>query len=247
MTKPFPLSGIACILLVAFCPPCISWAQEAAEAADQQPKKSLIRAWIIPSSESDAVAVSLKSARDESPTVLAISKGGNREINPGYLEVNPGNTSFEIKPEQGEEILAQTAGPLQPERQYTAVAWKNGGKWQLKVFPDGPVTSKAAERPLRFLNFAQGRETLATIGQDKEGKIPPDAISEVKLPPKISGIVVKVLAPDGGPPAQSSTEVDFTIASSAYVVVGPDYRGRMRPRVITGGEIPVVDPAAPLE
>jgi hypothetical protein len=38
--------------------------------------------------------------------------------------------------------------------------------------------------------------------------------------------------------AQSSGEVDFVETPSAYVVIAPDYRGRMRPRVISGGSLP---------
>jgi hypothetical protein len=97
------------------------------------------------------------------------------------------------------------------------------------------------------LNFAHGRETLVNYGTDKDVKVPGDSIQEVRMAPKIAGVAVKVLAADGSPPAQTSAEVDFSKASSAYVVVGPDYRGRMRPRVIDGGLPPVIEAAPPVD
>ncbi|MBE2180362.1 MAG: hypothetical protein IAE97_07810 [Chthoniobacterales bacterium] len=243
MTKqpiPWPRFSLAFIFLAMAAG--FVGAQTAEEAPPEEAPSAMLRAWILPGGESDVATVSVKAGADEGAVVFASSKEGSREISPVYRNVSPGNVAIEAK--AGEEILAQAMVALTAQRQYTVVAWKAGAKWQMKVFADGPAASKSAERPLRILNFAHGRGTLVSINRGKEDQVPADAISELKLPPKISGVVVKVLAPDGGAPAQSSTEIDFTVAPSAYVVVGPDSRGRMRPRVVTGGVMPVEpDPA----
>jgi hypothetical protein len=44
---------------------------------------------------------------------------------------------------------------------------------------------------------------------------------------------------DGGYPALSGYELDYANYSwTVYVVSGPDYRGRLRPRVVFGGTRP---------
>jgi hypothetical protein len=121
---------------------------------------------------------------------------------------------------------------------YTVLAWRQGGKWELKVYVDGPFAKNLADRPLRLMNFAENRETLISLDNGSETKVAANTVEEFKISPKLTSFTVKVLAPDGGPAAQSSGEVDFTSTPSAYVVIAPDYRGRMVPEVITGGNLP---------
>jgi hypothetical protein len=199
------------------------------------PPVSLLRAWIFPAGEAEAASIEIKAEAAEAPVVFAASTG-QRQMNPGYREIKPGNATIEIK--AGDQVLATGTAALAGDRQYTVVTWKAGSKWELKLFPDGPSAPNAPDRPLRVLNFAQGRTSTVTLAADKEFKIAPDSIQEIKVQPKTTGMVVKVLAPDGGAPAQSSAELDFSTISSGYVVLGADTRGRMRPRVIEGGVPP---------
>jgi hypothetical protein len=197
----------------------------------------MLRGWIFPAADSDAAVLAVKGEAAEAVTPIAASKGGERMMNPGYIEAKPGNTVIELK--AGEQVLASGTVGLVDDAQYTVLAWKNDQKWALKVFPDGPAAPNAADRPLRVLNFAEGRETLLTLAGNKAAKIAGNSFQEFRLPARTAAFTVEVLAPDGGAPAQTSSAVDLSMASSAYVVVAPDYRGRMRPRIVEGGLPPV--------
>jgi hypothetical protein len=135
---------------------------------------------------------------------------------------------------EGEDAAVSEALPLRSGSAYTLIAWISGAKWQIKVFPD-TLAQGSSQRPLRALNFAEGRETLLSAGGGEEIKLADNSVTGMNVAARICDVRVKVLAADGGPPAQSTVEVDFATVPSAYVVVRPDYRGRMRPRVILGG------------
>ncbi len=238
MTKPLPALAL---LLVAVGP---ASAQEADPLAPEQNSeaRAALRGWIFPGNDTAPVVIAITSQETPEPKSLAGTKDGLVNARPSYEQVAPGAQKIELK--SGEEVLVAKTGSLRPERHYTAVAWNSGGKWELQVFGDDAASPNATDRPLRVMNFAGGRETLLAIDGGEEAKVAPDAVQEFRAPRKIAMVRVQVLALDGGPPAQSSVEVDFASSPSAYVVVGPDYRGRMRPRIIQGGA-PPPEPAEP--
>lgn len=215
-------------------------ADPAAEGAAKAPAS--LRGWIFPDGEGQLV-LQCKAGVDEQPRSLATATGEQRITGESYEELMPGRAELQLK--SGEKILATAGGSLAEGRQYTAIALREGADWKIRVLADGPAKADSSMRPLRICNFAAGRETLLLLQGGKEIRIPADSFQEMEVAPGVTGLSVKVLATDGGAPAQSSTEVDFTRAPSAYVVVAPDYRGRMRPRVILGGasEVPA-EPAA---
>jgi hypothetical protein len=134
-------------------------------------------------------------------------------------------------------VLASESVNMRAGSYYTLLASQNKeGNWSIKTFFDGPAKVGAVDRPLRVLNFADGRETLLEVSGSPSVTVPGNSYLERNSPAKLLGISVKVHPNDGSPPAQSSTEIDFTVLPSAYLVVCPDYRGRMRPRVIDGGK-----------
>lgn len=228
------IAGIGCSVL----------AQEEAGAEDggrEQPRTSL-RGWIFGADENDDVMVAVATAGEGQPSPIASSKDGATVANAGYTSMEPGNRTVELR--FGEDVLASQTAGLREGLTYTAIAWKNGSKWELKLFADSAPSANAPDRPLRVINFAEGRETLLSVDGGNESKVAGDTVQEFRMPRKIAMVMVKVLAPDGSHPAMSSVEVDFNYAPSAYVVVSPDYRGRMRPRVILGGDPPPEDPVA---
>jgi hypothetical protein len=147
----------------------------------------------------------------------------------------------------GDKVVAKDAGALRPARAYTFVAWQasSAADWQIKAFADDPATPAAADRALRLLNFPAGRKTLFSIGQGTETTVPGNAVQEVRAPAKVVVASVKVLASDGGPPAHSTLEIDYTTLGSGYMVVMPDNLGRMRPQFIGGGYQEEVELAPP--
>jgi len=212
--------------------------QEApAPATDQDVEnRAFLRGWIFPGGDKRAVALTVTLQEDEAAKVIVGTKDAAARAQPGYAPLAPGSLKIELK--SGDEVLASKTGTLRPEQHYTAVAWIKGGKWDLQVFADDPASPNATDRPLRVINFAGGRETLLSTDGGAETKVAADTVQELRGPRKVSMVRVQVLAPDGGPPAQSSVEVDLRSVPSVYVVVGPDYRGRMRPRIILGGQPP---------
>lgn len=207
--------------------------------SEDEAKATMVRGWIL--TPDPAVRLQLKGAETTQETNLAAGSEGGISVNSGYLEAAPGNYVVELK--SGDEVLESARGALRADRHYTAVVWREGSKWELKVFADDGSEANAVNRPLRVLNFAEQRETLLSLNEGAETKVPAQTVMETKAPAAVGMVTVKVLATDGGAPAQSSVEIDFKAAESAYVIVGPDYRGRMRPRVFTGGRV-ADEPAA---
>ena len=197
---------------------------------------SYLRGWIVGTGDSEAVSLFAQSSKDEEPRQFSSAAAGEKVINPGYTKGIAGSFQFQLK--TGEKPLQSVTAELADNTAYTVLAWRQGGKWELKVYADGPFAKNLADRPLRVMNFAENRETLISVDNGPETKVAANTVEEFKTSPKLISFNVKVLAPDGGPAAQSSGEVDFASTPSAYVVIAPDYRGRMRPRVITGGNLP---------
>ena len=221
--------------------------QQPAEGGEKEPVQAMVRAFVVPAEgtqESLELTLQPQNAEgDLTPRPLATTKG-EAVFNGSYQQVNPGRVLVELR--AGDKVLAKTSGVLRPARAYTFAAWQDSSAgWQMKAFPDDPTSANAADRAVRVLNFPADRETLLSIDKGNEIKVPANAVEELRVPPKVVGASVKVLAPDGGPPALSTMEMDFTILKSGYIVVVPDNLGRMRPQFIGGGyeETPEVEAA----
>jgi co-chaperonin GroES (HSP10) len=194
-----------------------------------------LRGWIFPSEETQTVSLGLAIAGAEERKPLANTKDAVVAAQPGYAANPAGTTLIELK--SGDRVLASKSGGLRAERHYTAVAWNKDGRWELEVYADDSASANAPDRSLRVLNFALGRDTEISVDGGAEALVSKESVAEIKLPAKTTMVTARVKSLDGGAPAQSSVEIDFAAIPSAYVVIGPDYRGRMRPRVIEGGNL----------
>jgi len=223
-------------LFVFLIVPLTVLAQELPEEAPdgREAPQSLLRCWIYGADKSAVSMVLVDEGGEQVP--LAEAAGGAVSASELYRSLKPGRRVVELR--SGEQVLARADAPLGKDEAYTLLAWKTGARWQTELFSDTAGASNAPDNPLRIINFAGGRETLLSIDGGAETKVAADTVQELRGPRKVSMVRVQVLAVDGGPPAQSSVEVDFRSVPSVYVVVGPDYRGRMRPRIILGGQPP---------
>ena len=198
----------------------------------------MIRAFVVPVGGGNVslqfvVRPKQSQQQDAPPRVLAATDGA-AVFASGYDSIKPGGVLIELR--SGDKVLVDGSVTLQPARAYTFVAWQSSSAgWQIKAFPDDPSTPNAADRAVRVLNFPAGRQTLLTIDQGAEIKVPANAVQEVRVAPKVIGAKVSVLAVDGGPPALNTMEMDFSTVKSGYIVVVPDNLGRMRPQFIGGG------------
>jgi hypothetical protein len=177
------------------------------------------------------------------PRALATSEDGARAISPQYMPVPPGTALVELV--TGERVLDSQSVVLQPGRNYTALYHHSGAGWQYKLFDDGPLKPNSGERLLRVLNFADGRAVQLGIAEKPPAAVAANTIQEFKVPPKLLGLSLKVLAADGGPPAESSTVADLSADSSAYLGVWPDTKGRLRPQILPGAPLVMVSQPPP--
>jgi hypothetical protein len=225
----------ACLIGLLLC----SGAAQVDDVPSRSEEKAAahLRGWVAGSASSEAVSLLVQSSRDEQAQTIASAGGGETVVNPSYAQTQPGACQFQVK--VGDKILKSVTTKLASNEFYTAVAWSADGKWNLAVYDDGPFAKNVPDRPIRLMNFAGGRATLVSVENGSEIKVPGNAMQEIRVPPKLTAFTVKVLAPDGGAPAQSSGDIDFVSIPSAYVLIAPDYRGRMRPRVILGGNLPI--------
>jgi hypothetical protein len=195
-----------------------------------------LRGWIVGSGDSVAVSLMVRGPREKDPRKFTSAAAGEIVMNQGYSEGLVGSFQFQLK--TGEKLLQSVTAELDENSAYTVLAWRQDGKWELKAYADGPYAETVTDRPVRLMNFAENRETLISMDNGPETKVAANTVEEFKIAPKLTSFTVKVLASDGGPAAQSSGEVDFASTPSAYIVIAPDYRGRMRPRVLNGGNLP---------
>ena len=252
MTKKFSL---ALVLAVLTLPPAEAQTPAppttpAEVPADGKAPPAALRAWIFPEKDAGTVDFTLGRATGEAPVSMARSEQGAKAVGAVYEKMPAGRVTLKLA--GGPEAQVSAEADLQPGGYYTAVVWQGGGKWQIKLFRDPAAKDGAAARPLRVMNFAADRETILVVDGAKESKFPAGSVQEISLPAKINGMSVKVLDPAGGPPAETSLEVDLAALPLAYAVVGPDYRGRMRPEIIEGGPpkpetlvavtVPAIDP-----
>lgn len=212
------------------------WSQESAPEDSRAPATAKVRGWLFPSGDKEVFALALKPTGASEPVVLASTKDGAVVSDAGYTELQP-STGVEVALQSGEKTISAQALALREGCHYTIVAWSDGGRWQLKAYADDLGSPNATDRPLRVLNFAEGRPTSVSVAGGAETKVAPDSVTELRAPSELVLVTVKVQAMDGGAPAQSSVELDFSFLPCAYVAIGPDYRGRMRPRIISGGSL----------
>lgn len=207
------------------------------EGGKKKPRPAMIRAFIVPGEGGKGplqfVAKPQKADVAVAPQVVAAADGA-AVFSGSYQAMAPGGVIVELR--SGDKALADESVALQPARAYTFVAWQASSTgWQIKAFADDPASPNAADRPVRVLNFPAGRETLLSLNGGGETKVAANRIQEFRAPLKVIGATVKVLAPDGGPPAVSDLEMDYSTLKSGYIVIVPDNLGRMRPQFIGGG------------
>jgi len=246
LARSFVLSAFGLCLVLCPLAPCMAQ-DESGPAAPVAPRKpvdpgtadkptpAMIRAFLVPveGSKTPLQFRAQPQQKDVAPAVVAATDGA-AVFNPGYQPLKPGSAAFELR--SGDKVLGSGSVPLQPARAYSFVAWESpSAGWQIKAFADDPASPNAADRAVRVLNFPGGLDTLLSLDQGTEVKIPGNVVQEFRSAAKLIGAKVKVLAADGGPPAQSSLEMDFRSMNSGYIVVVPDNRGRMRPQFIEGG------------
>lgn len=233
MIKP-KLLLVLPLLFAGFC--LDVGAQQPAEApADQavaarRPGK--VRAWLFPGAPGAESIVLSATAPDGNSIAFATAAAPTTDS--AYRDLPAGTYSFDLKDK--ETVIGQKKERISSGSFYTLVAWPKDGKWTMELYSDD-AASGGGPRPLRLLNFAgQATTTVKVGGLPTAVTLVPDSLQEIKLPAKITPFEVIAQPPGAEPPARTINDVDMTLASAVYILVSPDYRGRLRPQIIEGGE-----------
>jgi hypothetical protein len=231
------------VLLLAVWP---VWGQEEgapASAERETPPPAELRAWIFPGGSTDSCAIVMRRPRQDEPEPLVDSQDGRQVLDLAYGPQAAGGVIFELR-DPNQRVLASAKAVLRPRGHYTLLAARTGEGWQLQALEDA-APPNAPDRALRVVNLTRGRETVLTFSAEKQEKVPGDAFKEFRLPARVNGFSVQVLSPDGGPPAQTSAEVDLDEYPAAYVVITPDRRERLIPEIIEAGAAKTQPPPLP--
>jgi hypothetical protein len=232
----------ASLFFLAFV--CVSGAlsqQAPMEPPDQDDDASArLRVWVFVGDPAPQEASIAALGADGSS--LALGDATKRKVEAAYREVPAGKYNLELR--EGQAPVAQKVADFAKNSAHTLIAWRSNGKWNLGLFSDELKKGKAAERPLRILNFANGATTTIAMKGAQALKAEPDTVQEIKLPAKIVTLDISAKAPGAVVPARTLSDVDLSASPGAYVLVAPDYRGRLRPQVIQAGEVSTEESAA---
>lgn len=190
-----------------------------------------VRCWIFPTDNVKATTLVARAA-DKTEHELA-SVQGSAHTPTAYTALSPGAYVLDLK--LGDRSVSSAAIQIKDGTYHTIAVVPKGSALELVPYFDGPRPDKSAPRPVRVFNFAAGRSTVLYPGSARPSKVPAGSVAELQLPPSVMPFRVEVLASNGSAPATSTVELDLKRTPSAYVVVSADYRGRMRPRVLSGG------------
>lgn len=197
-----------------------------------------VRGWLLPGADSKNLVLRFRPATGEGATVaLASSQAGAPSLADSFNAVAAGSYVCELV--AGEAVLFSKQVRLPAAKSMTLICLPGeDGKFEFRLFDDGPLPVSPGERSLRVLNFADGREASLQIDGKGALSLAADSVQEVKLEPRLQPISVSVKAKDGTHPAQSFVVVDLSASASAYLAILPDSKGRMRPRSIPGAAPP---------
>jgi hypothetical protein len=226
---------ISCVFLTVSSNTVRAQAESGTAPAPQAEKAAaMFRGWLFPEkTEGEIKMVMLKEQAPEA-IPLATSNNGERSATSDYSRLGEGGGLVEIR--SGDRVLASANLSLRRDRYYTLTAVQSGGSWKLKVFADGSEAQNAADRPLRVLNFADDCDINLAFRGAKPLKVPERGIGEMRAPAETAMLELELFSRQGKSLGQALLEIDASTAGSVYIVVSPDYRGRMRPRIIYGGQ-----------
>jgi hypothetical protein len=219
-------------LSIILPPPSVRGQEQPPEEGPSPERIANVRVWIFPGSEKESVGVAFATGEQSEKKVMAQTTGGESRAEEGYQTVAEGQLMSEIR--VGDRVESTSTINFRKGSSYTMVVWNSGGQWEAKLFLDASTLQKP-ERHVRVVNFADGRPAMLKVGGGQGQNVAGSSVAEFPAPTGVAMVQTDVIDPKGGPPALSSVEIDFSAFLNAYIVIAPDYRGRMRPRVIGGG------------
>lgn len=221
------------LLLALFFSPALMIAQEAPTPAEPAGKKpGGLRIWAMVFDEKAPIAIKGRSSDDEPKTLLEVA-GAKPQKSP-YLEIPSGKITVSLT--QGDQALGSQEIELAENDLKTLLFYRSGGQVKMQVFQDPLPGQKNFPPTLRLLNFGTGRVAEVTLGPSEKISVPENTCFVSKVSKKGS-LDLQVVLPDpaGGPAAVSMTDVDMGAHPSWSVLMIPDYRGKIRPRVSPDG------------
>lgn len=223
------------ILVSCLLSPFPLQAQEISSPSDEDKKGPLahVRVWMMVFNENAPLAVKSQSAGGEPMTIF--EGDGKTPSKSSYLEIPHGSTTLSLttgaSPVKSEKI------DFKPDDYRTILISRKNGALSWEIFQDPIPGQKDFPPAVRLLNFGTERTADITIGTQPPVKVQPNTC--LVTPLLASGeinIAVSLPDPMGGPAATSVTDLNTSISPSWSVIMIPDYRGKLRPRVSPDGK-----------
>jgi hypothetical protein len=214
----------------------LAWAAAAEEVESgtlaSKERPGYLRTWIMEANGPLELVMASESALE--PEILAQAAVGGSATSSEYVSVPAGRKVFSLR--DGDKPVATGIFPIRAGEYSTIIALKKDGRWQIEAFDD-VVKREASRHPVRMMNFAGDLQTRLSFSSGETRTISPRSVEEFAIARDIGGVRVEVLAADGGHPAQSSMELDGKSSRATYVIVRPDYRGRLLPELMQDGGV----------
>lgn len=192
-----------------------------------------LRVWAMVFEENSNIAVRYK--KEGITPVVLMEAPGEKPMRGSYLEVPKGAGEIELL--SGGVPTSSVKLDLLADDYRTLLVSRDGGKLGLQVLQDPIPGQKDFPPAIRLLNFGTGRVAEVTIGAQPKVVVPENRCLITPVEGK-GEAVLRVALPDpmGGPAATSTTDVNMGTSPSWSVVMIPDYRGKLRPRVSPDGK-----------
>jgi hypothetical protein len=204
---------------------------EEGNGGESKAPQASLRAWIF---NADGPArLTLRSDSAQEPVALAQAEAGGGVLEIDYSSLPVGQFLLELS--RGDQVLAKEALTLSKDSYQTVLAWYEKGQWKVKAFSD-TLARNASARPLRLLDFNAEVDMTLVVDDGAEIVVPSGGVTERSITPKPTVLQLTLINALDGRKVQNYFEVDFSASPSAYALAQTDYRGRLKPVLLLGGD-----------
>jgi hypothetical protein len=222
-----------CFLASAF-PARMNAEPEPPSSKKKQPAYFRIRVFLL--DEKQAVSATLPQPNAD-PVELLSAPSGEHPITTPYeglpaketkLAIRIGSQTHEVDMKLDEGIY------------YTLLVYREGGGLLTPLLQDTFPDPAEPGCHIRIFNFGSNRTANLSLDGKNEQQFAPNTFTELPALPVEGKLAINITIPDpgGGYPAIARADINIKAARALSVVIVPDYRGNLRPRIFKDGPAP---------